>query len=396
MKFDIIIIGGGMVGGALAYTLSKGPWKIALIDATGPANEDTRLIALNEGSCCLFKNIGIWPDLASYATPIQQIHVSHRGHFGLTRIEAHELGLDTLGHVIPASYINTALFAALCNAKNIKLLYPATLKTLAQHTDTVTVSIDTNRGTEEYTADIVIGADGNHSTVRKLLGISTQKIDYQQSALVTITELARDHKNIAYERFQEEGAIAMLPLTGTRAATIWTASNTHITHLMQLNNTEFLHQLQQQFGYRLGRLQQIGKRAIYPLYMQQAQQQRKQNVLLIGNAAHTLHPIAAQGLNLALYEVAILTEYFLAQKSLTRCLRNLPFEYLQQNFRLFLSHGLTELFSKDLLPLNIARQVGMIGFDQCILLKKYFANHTMGKSRYVPRLFFKDTELLAK
>jgi len=388
MKFDIIIIGGGMVGGALAYTLSKGPWQIALIDATGPANEDTRLIALNEGSCCLFKNSGIWPDLAPYAAPIQQIHVSHQGHFGIARIEAHELGLDTLGHVVPASHINSALFTALHTAENIKLFCPATLKTLTQDADTVTISIDTAQGTEEYTANIVIGADGSHSTVRELLGISTQEIDYQQSALVTITQLARDHKNIAYERFQEEGAIAMLPLTGTQAATIWTASNTHIRHLMQLNDTEFLQQLQQQFGYRLGRLQQIGKRAIYPLYMQQAQQQKKQNVLLIGNAAHTLHPIAAQGLNLALYEVAMLTEYFLAQKSLKRCLQNLPFDYLQQNFRLSLSHGLTELFSKDLFPLNMARQAGMIGFDQCILLKKYFTSHAMGKSGHVPSLFF--------
>ena len=388
MKFDIIIIGGGMVGGALAYTLSKGPWQIALIDSTGLANEDARLIALNAGSCSLFKNIGIWPDLAPYAAPIQQIHVSHQGHFGIARIAAHELGLDTLGHVVPASHINSALFAALCTAENIKLFCPATLKTLTQHADKVTISIDTAQGTEEYTATLVIGADGSHSTVRKLLGISTQEIDYQQSALVTITQLARDHKNIAYERFQKEGAIALLPLIGTRVATIWTASNTHIRHLMQLNDTAFLQQLQQQFGYRLGRLLQVGKRAIYPLYKQQAQQQKKQNVLLIGNAAHTLHPIAAQGLNLALYEVAMLTDYFLAQTSLQNCLQNLPADYLQQHFRLFLSHGLTELFSKDLLPFNIARQMGMMGFDQCIWLKKHFANHAMGKSGHVPSLFF--------
>lgn len=388
MKFDIIIIGGGMVGGALAYALSKGPWQIALIDATGPANEDARLIALNEGSCCLFKNIGIWPDLEPYTAPIQQIHVSQQGRFGIARIEAHELGLDTLGHVVPANHINSALSAALHAAENIKLFCPATLKALTQDTNIVTISIDTAQGTEEYTANIVIGADGSHSTVRDLLGISTQEIDYQQSALVTTTQLTRKHKNIAYERFQKEGAIAMLPLTGSRVATIWTAPNAHIKHLMQLNDTEFLQQLQQQFGYRLGRLQQVGKRVIYPLYRQQAQQQKKQNVLLIGNAAHTLHPIAAQGLNLALYEVAMLTEYFLAQASLLSCLQNLPADYLQQHFRLFLSHGLTELFSKDLLPFNIARQIGMIGFDQCVLLKKHFANRAMGKSGHLPSLFF--------
>ncbi len=386
-EFDIIIVGGGIVGGALAYTLSKGPWQIALVDAVEKKIEDARLIALNAGSCCLFKNSGLWPALAADATSIQQIHVSHQGHFGITRIAAQELGVDTLGHVVPANAIVKSIFAALSNRENVKIICPALLTAITPDTETSTLAFDTAAGKEIYQADIIIGADGSYSTVRELLGIQTQTIDYQQSALVTVTELARHHNHVAYERFQKEGAIAMLPLADNRVATIWTSSNTHINHLMQLTPSDFLQQLQQQFGYRLGRMLQIGKRATYPLQMQQVQQQLKQNVLLIGNAAHTLHPIAAQGLNIALYEVAALTDYLLKQSSLKKCLMNLPLDSLQQSFSRRLSHGLTELFAKDLFPVNLARQAGMISFDQCTPLKKKFASHTMGKAGHVPSLF---------
>ncbi|MCD6038990.1 MAG: ubiH [Gammaproteobacteria bacterium] len=394
MKFDIIIIGGGMVGATLAcaLTLSKKSWRVALVDAAEEKKEDARLIALNEGSCCFLKNLGIWPLLIPYAAPIQQIHVSHRGHFGIARITAHELGLTTLGHVIPASSINAALFTTLKNSKNITLIRPATLNTIMQNPDTVAISIDTAQGKQEHTADILIGADGHRSTVRELIEMPTHTIDYQQSALVTVTELARPHHYIAYERFQEKGAIAMLPLIGMHAATIWTAPRDYITDLMQLNNEEFLHQLQQQFGYRLGRMQKTGKRTVYPLQMQQAHQQKKQNVLLIGNAARTLHPIAAQGLNLALYEVATLLDYFSTQTSLKRCLENLPVHSLQHKFSQSLSHSLTELFSKKVFPLNIARPMGLVGFDQCIPLKRKFTHYAMGKSGHTPSLFLNKTE----
>ncbi len=392
MKFDITIIGGGMVGGALAYTLSQGPWQIALVDESKEKVEDARLIALNEGSCCLLKNIGIWPALTPFAAPIKEVHVSHRGHFGMARITAKELKLEALGHVVPASHINTALFTALKKTNNVKILCPATLTSMTQHDETTSLTILSSNGEKTYTSDIVIGADGSHSTVRQLLGISTQKIDYEQSALVTITTLARDHRNIAYERFLEKGAIAMLPLTGTRVATIWTAEHADIMHLMQLSDLEFLQLLQQKFGYRLGRLLQSGKRATYPLQMQQAEQQQKQNVLLIGNAAHTVHPIAAQGLNIALHEVALLTDYLLTLPSLKGSLKHLPFNSLQQNFSRRLSHSLTALFSKDILPINIARQLGILGFDQCVPLKKKFASLAMGKAGQVPKLFLKNTE----
>ena len=240
-----------------------------------------------------------------------------------------------------------------------------------------------------FDADVVIGADGSDSTVRRLLNIPIQKIDYQQSALVTVTELTREHKNIAYERFQEQGAIAMLPLKGTSVATIWTAPTVFINELMQLSDLEFLQLLQKQFGYRLGRLKKIHPRATYPLSMQYAEQQKKKNVLLIGNAAHTLHPIAAQGLNSALYEVAVLTEYLAAQNSLKNGLENFQVHYSQQNFSRYLSDGLVKLFSNQSLLPTILRQTGMISFDLCSVAKKKFAHLAMGKTGHVPGLLLR-------
>ena len=239
----------------------------------------------------------------------------------------------------------------------------------------MTIEIAANHNILE--AAIVIGADGTQSTVRKLLGISTEQIDYQQSALVTITELQRDHKNIAYERFQDTGAIAMLPLTGLRAATIWTARTEMISHLLELSDDAFLTELQKQFGYRLGRLIKTGKRAVYPLKSVRAHQQRQQNVLLLGNAAHTLHPIAAQGLNLALYEVNVLADH-LIQK--TGSLDNLP-DYLgQQNFSTRLSHQLVRLFSNEFFMLSAARSIGMMGLDIFPALKHRVVRQAIGNT----------------
>jgi 2-octaprenyl-6-methoxyphenol hydroxylase len=293
MKFDIIIIGGGMVGAAMACALRTHEFKVAMIDSTPlTPSDDHRLIALNYSSVSLLKNLNIWPSLVSHACAIDEVHVSHRNHFGTTRLIASELKLTALGYVVPAKYINSALYE---NLNQTTMIRPATLKTLTQDTESATITVETPQGMKQLTAKIIIGADGTHSTVRKLLNIDTKTTDYQQCALVTTTDLNRSHHHIAYERFIENGgAIAMLPLAEKQAATIWTDSTENIAKLLRLTDSEFLQQLQKQFGYRLGKLKNIGKRYQYPLQMIQTKENVKQRIILIGNTAHTLHPIAAQ------------------------------------------------------------------------------------------------------
>jgi 2-octaprenyl-6-methoxyphenol hydroxylase len=376
-QYDIIIIGGGMVGASLACALRDTPLSIALIDAAPlSTQDDPRLIALNYHSYSLFEELHIWPNLAPFAAAIQQVHVSDRGHFGKVRINANDMGLSALGYVVPAKHINAALNETLNTQKNVKIFRPAKLKSLAQTDSTATLGIETAAADILLEGTLIIGADGSHSTVRELLGITTHTVDYQQSAIVTVTTLQRPHKNIAYERFHPQGAIAMLPLVGQQCATIWSDKTATVQELMQLDDEAFLQRLQHNFGYRLGKLIGVAKRHVYPLQMLQSDQQIKQHVILIGNALHTLNPIAAQGLNLALTEISMLAKNIIAQTE-TLATPNwqqyLAWQQQQQSASTKLSHQLPRLFSQNSTLLNIARQIGMVGLDICPPLKRRFA-----------------------
>lgn len=395
--YDLIIIGGGMVGAGLAAALQDTHLKIALIDATPlHGHDDPRLIALNYGSHCFFKNLNVWPSMALHATAIEQIHVSEQGRFGVTRLTAAEVQLDALGYVVPAKYINAALNDSLADTQHVDILRPALLKQITQETDYATVTIQTAAGEQTLASNIVIGADGSHSTVRKLLDLPTETVDYHQSALVTIIQLNRHHDHLAYERFHSSGAIAMLPLVGNQCATIWTDTHEKIDELSQQSPEEFLQILQTEFGYRLGRLTNVGKRFVFPLQLIRARQTKQQHVLLVGNAAHTLHPIAAQGLNLALHDVACLAQKISKQVKTHQPLRlqDLDIEIsAQQQHSLTLSHRLTWLFSTDFFMVNLARQLGMIGLDIFPSAKVKFIEQAIGRTGKTPELFLeKDTD----
>ncbi|MDR3478958.1 MAG: FAD-dependent monooxygenase [Gammaproteobacteria bacterium] len=393
MQYDIIIIGGGMVGGSLACALQETTLRIALVDAA-PLNtrHDSRLIALNYGSYCLLDNLGIWQALSSHAAPIQQVHISDRGHFGKIRLKAEEAGVHALGYVVPAQDINMALNNALAKQNRVTMFRPAKLKQLTQTETHANLIVETETANLELEGKIIIGADGTHSTVRELLNIETQTTQCEQSAIVTITELQRSHQGIAYERFHSSGAIAMLPLVGDRTATIWTDDNQAIQDLLQLDDSSFLKTLQTQFGYRLGRLKQIGQRHTYPLHMLKSAQTIKQHVVLMGNAAHTLLPLAAQGLNLALSEIAMLVQCITDNPDEPNWQTYLSWQEKQQSNSTRLSHQLPKLFSEDFSLVTIARQIGMIGLDICPAAKKHFAWQAMGKAGQLPRLLLEKVK----
>jgi 2-octaprenyl-6-methoxyphenol hydroxylase len=398
MHYDMIIVGGGLVGASLAMALQGSGLSIALLDARAKEGQDPRLFALNHTSCQFLNNLGLWKSLAVDASPIHTVHVSRQGYFGCVRLNHDDVHLDSLGHVIPAHKIESVLHNSLCHHPSLTLYQPAKLSLLQQQNDRVMLTMTTPDGDKTLFSPIVIGADGPTSTVRTVLNIPTRVVDYHQSALVTRTELNRPHQQIAYERFTTTGAIAMLPLMNNQCATIWTADTSIITHLMTLSDKDFLEILQKEFGYRLGRLRHISTRHMFPLQMLQAEKKAVQGVLLLGNAAHTLHPIAAQGFNLALYEVAVLTELILGKvrendKVTSELLLHMNHTTCkQQTISSALSHRLSQLFLTQSTLMNTVLQLGMMSLDILTPIKIRCIETILGKSGRTPRLLLSTNE----
>lgn len=392
LRYDLIIVGGGLVGAGLAIALRHTGLNMALIEAKLPSTNDPRLFALNSSSCQFLENLGLWHRLAQYASPIKQVHVSKQGRYGALRLHSEEVNLSSLGNVIPACYIEEILNEELTLISNCTLYRPAKLCLLQPNDHGATLRIVTDAGEINLRAPIVIGADGAESTVRTQLNIPTEIFDYEQSAMVTKTILKRSHRQIAYERFTPQGVIAMLPLIDNECATIWTGPSKILSQLIELSDEAFLQKLQTEFGYRLGRLQGISKRYIFPLRMVRAKKNLEQCVYLLGNSAHTLHPIAAQGFNLALYEVAVMVEVIMARIKKQEVITTDDLEIInlrtqkRQANSIGISHRLAQVSSSDSLLLSFIIQLGMFGLELATPIKKKFLKRMMGRIGHAPSL----------
>lgn len=385
-QYDILIVGAGMVGTSLALALSSLPLRIALTEAFPIKTEaqfdaDGRSLALTYGSARILQTLNVWKNLEQFATPIHTVHISDRGHFGMTRIKASEEKVPALGYVVPAPILGVELNKALLSLSQITLFNPATVQNIIGNT----VELMTPEGVQTITAKLIVAADGTNSTIRKLKNIATEEKDYQQSAIATAITLTGTHNNIAYERFTEQGALAFLPLPGSCGGLVWTAPNDIIQQLQALSDEEFLQRVQSYFGYRLGKFLQVGKRHVYPLKMLLAKEQMCEGLVLIGNAAHTLHPIAAQGFNLGLMDVNLLaqviTEAAHAGKDISELSVLQKYEVLckqsQQKIMKF-TDSLTHLFAHDFLPLTLARNASLLTLDILSPLKRRLAKRLMG------------------
>lgn len=392
--YDVVINGGGMAGAVLALGLGRlrrpdgEALRIAVIEAVPPAQQlhpgfDARSIALAGHSRELLEQLGLWPQLAGLTTPITHIQVSDQGHFGQVNIRADDYPVPALGYVIELHPVGQLLYRHMTQSPNIELLCPARIETLVQEPERVLLTL--NDG-QSLTTTLLVAADGSQSMVRRQLGLANRRLDYRQSGIIANVQTAAPHQGRAFERFTREGPIALLPMGEGRCSLVWCASTERAQQLMTLDDEAFLQQLQQEFGYRLGRLQRTGRRHCYPLVLDEIERPWHHRVALIGNAAHLLHPIAGQGFNLGLRDVAALVDK--VRLALTEQQDIGSYSVLStygqarqpdQAEIVGLTTALALLFSNDHPALAAGRNLGLMAMAASSIAKDKLAWRAMGK-----------------
>jgi 2-octaprenyl-6-methoxyphenol hydroxylase len=393
IQADVLIVGGGMVGLTLATAMASGGMTSAVVDRTAPdamleAVFDGRTVAIAHGSQCLLETIGLWAAMAPAAEPILDIRVSDGGSPLFLHYDHHDVGDHPLGYIIENRNVRRALFGALSDR-------PARIADLARDPEGVTATLDDGR---RIAAGLVVGADGRNSWTRRQAGIRVSEWSYEQTGLVCTVAHRRPHRGIAHERFLPAGPFAILPMTddpdaGHRSSIVWTERGDLAPALLALDDTEFTAELARRFGDFYGGLTVVGPRWSYPLGLLHAERYLDHRLVLVGDAAHAIHPIAGQGLNLGLRDVAALAEVLVDARRLGLDLGSAATLERYQRWRRFdnvalamAMDGLNRLFSNDLGPVRLARDLGLAAVNRLVPLKRLFMRHAMGVVGDLPRL----------
>ena len=399
--YDIVIAGGGMIGTSLALALEPLGLSVAVVEAirrevAAQPSFDDRSTALSRSTQRMFEAMGLWPDIVAASTPIRSIHVSDRGRFGFSHIDAQEQRVEALGYVVINRVLGGVLQDALDELDSVDSVCPARIVDVALAPDSATAVVDLADGNRQVlTCDLLVAADGANSTVREMMGIAARTSDYGQRAVIGNLLPEKDIDNVAYERFTRQGPLAILPVADGRAGFVWTVSEDDAERVMALDDDAFLAELQEQFGYRLGAFSKVGKRASYPLALSKAMRLTATRSVLVGNAAHGLHPVSAQGFNLGLRDVAAIVDCIADSNATCRDLDPGHSALLEQyacwrrsdQMKLLrFTDGLVSLFGSERRPLGMLRNIGMLGFDLVPGIRSVFARHTMGLAGRLPRL----------
>jgi len=307
--FDVVIVGGGVIGGVLALQLSELGYRIAIVEALHDGQGKTdpeRVVALSHGSRCYLEELGLWQGIiAAGAGLIRHIEVREANNHGLVQMDAAEAGVDALGYVVEIADVVRPIYAALDG--RVTWFRPARVLSFQHENDGVNLSLSSEGELHNITASLLIGADGTNSQIRRMAGIGTHGWDHNRFGLVASVRCERDHAETAYECFRTSGPLAFLPLSDDRFSIVWALAPQEAVRMMDLPDKMFLKRLQRAADEsvlpRSGCFESLGKRACFPLELRIAKEYTRPRIALVGNAAHTVHPVAGQGMNLGLRDV---------------------------------------------------------------------------------------------
>jgi len=384
-----------MVGASFALALRTTRLRVLLIEGVPPDSAsqpsfDERTTALGNGSRQIFESLGVWADMAADAAGIRSIHVSDAGRFGVARLDAQEQGVQAFGYVVPNRVIGRVLWQALRTAPNIALAMPAQVQraTLLEHG--VELEVLREGVTERVRASVAVAADGAGSVLRASAGIEAEVEDYDQVAIVVNAATDKPNSGEAFERFTASGPLAVLPTAGGGYTVVWAVRPERAAELLALEDQAFAAELLDSFGWRAGRWTRVGRRNQYPLALSRATQTVAGRVVLIGNAAQALHPVAGQGFNLGLRDAATLAEMLAAGHE------NPDFTGLLARFAAWraedrqgvtrFTDGLVKLFGSDLPGLGLVRNFGLLLFDLSPAAKRALSRVSWGFAGRMPRL----------
>jgi len=396
MKCDVAIVGGGLAGASLAVALAPLGYDIRVVEAVAykasdQPSYDDRTLALSHSSCRILNGIGLWESLAADATAIRKIRITELGRPGRVVLDPAEMGLTEFGHVVEARRFGVAVTRMLEKTGNIGLISPASVKDIEVGGPANRLQLETATGELMVQARLVVAADGANSFIRNRLDIPTRTHDYGQTAVICNITPEIAHAGRAFECLTDTGPFAVLPHTGDRCGLVWSVATSDAEEILGLDDATFLARAEQRFGGQLGALVKVGKRTAYPLKLVRAAEDVRERLVILGNAAHAIHPIGAQGFNLALRDVATLAEILADDERGDPGETGLLHTYSawrQQDQRgtIATSDGMTRLFANPSPLAAGLRTGGLIAHAIWPSLRRYSAIKAMGYRGKVPRL----------